>query len=544
MSRSFLVLLQLVLWAVLGCFALTNTAASKTNYPIAKPNCVDHCGNVSIPFPFGLGEECALNSNFSITCNTSYYPPKPFITNSNVEVKDISVAGQLRIMKRVSKHCYRKRKWRSPLRSWYTSSKFYVNETANKFVAVGCDTFANVYAYGDDRLYRTGSNCMATCNSTQDVTNGTCSGFGCCETEIPNLAKNVYVQLDTVNNYTNTTDDVIPCSYALVVQKEEFNFSSTILSKEWDVEKLPMVLDWIISNETCNNACQDNSSCVAINGEGHRCACKEGYEGNPYLPPGCQDVDECENEQHNCSKNAICSNTEGGFECSCRKGYRGDGKSALGCTSSNYRRHIMLVLGISLGIITKMISCFGLYLKCRQKKSVKMKKKFFKDNGGLILQERIDQGSTSSSTTRIFAAELLTSRRALSFDGPEKERHLSQYFLSLLKENNFFQILDDNIVCQGNTEELREIALLAKRCLNVKGDDRPTMKEVAVELGGLRRATKHPWINNSMDMMESDALLTEQPIPFGYDATFSITSSTTEYDSSKHNMEFPAAAGR
>nr|GMD59204.1 putative wall-associated receptor kinase-like 16 [Ipomoea batatas] len=746
MSRSFLVLLQLVLWAVLGCFALTNTAASKTNYPIAKPNCVDHCWNVSIPFPFGLGEECALNSNFSITCNTSYYPPKPFITNSNVEVKDISVAGQLRIMKRVSKYCYRKRKWRSPLRSWYTSSKFYVNETANKFVAVGCDTFANVYAYGDDRSYRTGSNCMATCQTIRDVTNGNCSGFGCCETEIPNLAKNVYVQLDTVNNYTNTTDDVIPCSYALVVQKEEFNFSSTILSKEWDVEKLPMVLDWIISNETCNNACQSNSSCVAINGEGHRCACIYINGSLAFLLIGSADVDECENEQHNCSKNAFCSNTEGGFECSCRKGYRGDGKSALGCTSSNYRRHIMLVLGISLGIITKMISCFGLYLKCRQKKSVKMKKKFFKDNGGLILQERVDQGSTSSSTTRIFAAEelkkatnnydktriigqggygivyrgdlldgrivavkkakmmdptqvdqfinevvvlsqinhrnivklfgccleteipllvyefisngtlsehlhnkdkasalpwstrlriatetaevlsylhsaasppiihrdvksvnilldddytarvsdfgasrlvpqdqtqlttmvqgtfgyldpeylqtnhlteksdvysfgvvlveLLTSRRALSFDGPEKERHLSQYFLSLLKENNFFQILDDNIVCQGNTEELREVALLAKRCLNVKGDDRPTMKEVAVELGGLRRATKHPWINNSDTLMESDALLTEQPIPFGYDATFSITSTTTEYDSLKHNMEFPAAAGR
>nr|GMD51053.1 putative wall-associated receptor kinase-like 16 [Ipomoea batatas] len=120
----------------------------------------------------------------------------------------------------------------------------------------------------------------------------------------------------------------------------------------------------------------------------------------------------------------------------------------------------------------------------------------------------------------VVLVELLTSRRALSFDGPEKERHLSQYFLSLLKENQLFKIVDAKIVCEENTVELQEVALLAKRCLNVKGEDRPTMKEVAVELSGLRRAAKHPWTNNLEISIESEALLTEQPIPFGYDATF------------------------
>nr|GMD51061.1 putative wall-associated receptor kinase-like 16 [Ipomoea batatas] len=552
-KMRFLVLL--VLWAILGCFA--PTATSKTNSSsIAKPNCNDHCGNVSIPFPFGLTKKCALNSNFSIICNTSYNPPKPFLS-STVEVRDISVEGQLIIMKRISQRCYKKGVPSPRLQGRYSSGwlKLYVNQTANKFVAVGCDTFANVYAYGDDRSYRTGSNCMATCNSTQDVTNGTCSGFGCCETEIPNVARNVYYSMDSLNYYANTTGDVNNCSYAFVVQKEEFTFSSTMLTRTWDVKKVPMVLDWTISNQTCLTACQGNTTCVAVNGEGYRCGCKEGYQGNPYLS-GCQDIDECANGQHNCSQNAICSNTKGGYECSCKKGYHGDGKGALGCTSSNHPL-IMLVLGIAVGTITLLISCFCLYLVYRRRKSIQMKEKFFRENGGLILQQKIAQGTASSGTTRIFTAEELRKatnnydqtriigqggRRAVFYNGPVVERSLSEHFLSSLKTNQLFKILDANIVCEGNTDELQEIALLAKRCLNVKGEDRPTMKEVAVELGGFSRATKHPWTNISQTSMKSQALLTDPPNAFGYDATFSIT--TTEYDSLKHHMELPVTAGR
>ncbi|XP_019184424.1 PREDICTED: putative wall-associated receptor kinase-like 16 [Ipomoea nil] len=70
--------------------------------------------------------------------------------------------------------------------------------------------------------------------------------------------------------------------------------------------------------------------------------------------------------------------------------------------------------------------------------------------------------------------ELLTSKRAISFDGPELERNISQHFLSLLKGNQLFKILDGNILCEGSTtKELQEVALLAKRCLNFKGEDWP-----------------------------------------------------------------------
>nr|GLL40458.1 wall-associated receptor kinase 5-like [Ipomoea trifida] len=532
-------------------------ATSESNYPIAKPNCDDHCGNVTIPFPFGLTQGCYLNSAFLINCNTTTNGSrKPFLRDSDIEVKTISVEGQLSVMNSVAESCDEEvpYSW-----AWIRFANFYVNQTANKFVAVGCNTIATVAGYdNDERSYQT-----ASCRRLEDVVNQTCSGIGCCETtDIPILARNINFTLKsmTLNQYT---DKVLNCSYAFVVKKDEFNFSSDMLTTKWKVEELPMVIDWVIFNETCSNSsgtCKGNTTCEKYEGPegGYRCACKKGYQGHPYLDPGCLDIDECSNGENTCSKNATCFNTLGSYSCHCNEGYRDDGngdcellikdeckENGKGCHSSN--RVNMIALGATLGTIMLLVICFSLYLAYRQRKSVQRREKFFRDNGGMILQKRIDQGSASSGTTRIFTAEELK-KATNNYDQSriigqgEKERHLSQYFLSMLKENQLFKILDAKIVYEENTEELQEVALLAKRCLNVKGEDRPAMKEVAVELSGLRRAAKHPWTNNLETSIESEALLTAQPVPFGYNATFSI--STSEYDSLKHHMELPTAAGR
>jgi hypothetical protein len=90
-------------------------------------------------------------------------------------------------------------------------------------------------------------------------------------------------------------------------------------------------------------------------------------------------------------------------------------------------------------------------------------------------------------------AELLTGERALSFDRLENDRNLAMYFISTIKEDRLLQIMEDNIIDEGNIEQLKKVANLAKRCLRVGGDDRPTMKEVAMELEGLRIIEKHQW---------------------------------------------------
>ena len=51
------------------------------------------------------------------------------------------------------------------------------------------------------------------------------------------------------------------------------------------------------------------------------------------------------------------------------------------------------------------------------------------------------------------------------------------------------------MVREGTLEQLQTIAELVKKCLNLIGVERPSMKEVAIELEGLRKFTKHPWVH-------------------------------------------------
>ena len=95
----------------------------------------------------------------------------------------------------------------------------------------------------------------------------------------------------------------------------------------------------------------------------------------------------------------------------------------------------------------------------------------------------------------VVLVELLTGQKALSFARPEEQRSLAMYFLFSLKENQLFEILENGMVEQSNMEQVKEFAKLAAKCLEVKGDERPTMKEVAIELDGLRKMEKHPWDN-------------------------------------------------
>ncbi|XP_062095277.1 wall-associated receptor kinase 2-like [Humulus lupulus] len=137
----------------------------------------------------------------------------------------------------------------------------------------------------------------------------------------------------------------------------------------------------------------------------------------------------------------------------------------------------------------------------------------------------------------VVLGELLTGQKAFSFD---KSNNVSQVLamslLSLKDDDQFNKFIDDDILNDGNMEVIKEVANLTKRCLRIKGDDRPTMKEVAMELEGLRAMSKHPWMNvDHLDTEESQHLLgAKLPInPYsGYDLECGSSGATTAmYDS-------------
>lgn len=98
----------------------------------------------------------------------------------------------------------------------------------------------------------------------------------------------------------------------------------------------------------------------------------------------------------------------------------------------------------------------------------------------------------------VVLAELLTGKKPLDMQRRQEEKNLATYFIMSMKENRLFPILEPRVLREGTLEQLQSIAELVKRCLSLDGEDRPTMKEVAMELEGLRKFTKHPWANQSV----------------------------------------------
>lgn len=87
----------------------TNTTATTTitkAVTITKPGCPKKCGNLTVPYPFGigLGSGCALDTNFEINCVTNITDsPTPYI--GNIPVYDISDA-EMRVSTIVNRRCY------------------------------------------------------------------------------------------------------------------------------------------------------------------------------------------------------------------------------------------------------------------------------------------------------------------------------------------------------------------------------------------------------------------------------------------------------
>ncbi|KAM3340479.1 hypothetical protein P3S68_030350 [Capsicum galapagoense] len=541
-----------------------------------KIGCPKQCGNVTVPYPFGIGSGCAFDSGFALDCNTSRdgYAKLPFI--GNIEVYNISDA-ELRISNVISWRCYNSNgSVRAEDQHGWThlgnSTYPYSFSIRNKFIVVGCDDNALITRH-NFQIY-----CSTSCNGLRDVTDRQLTGNGLYEVQIPKGLKYSKPSISSTQNHIGVWH-FNQCGYAFSGEADQFHFGglqdlSDITFYDRIKASVPIVLDWAIGNFCCKKAqdrkdyaCKQNCHCVdSDTGLGwYRCSCNKAYEGNPYLSPGCQDIDECVDPSINlCEK--MCINIPRSYDCCCPEGYTGDGKkNGCGCiapsskfplikftleggveetriftaeelkkATNNYANDGILGRGgngiVYRGFINEIATTLA-YLHSfasmpiihRDVKSANI----LLDNvytakvadfgasrlipldqkhvatlvlgtSGYLGPEyfRTSQLIEKSDVYRfgVVLAELLTGLKPI-IKARNEDKNLADYFVLSMNKNSLFHIIGRRVLREGSLEQLQKMGELVKNCLRPHGEDRPTMKEVAIELEGLRKMTGDSWSN-------------------------------------------------
>ncbi|VAH55693.1 unnamed protein product [Triticum turgidum subsp. durum] len=367
--RSAAASLLAAVWLCLGVALLGVGAAP----PRPSSSCQRDCGGVDIPYPFGIvdspgdsSSDCAM-PGFGLTCHeTDVNGGRRTPFYYEVEVVDVSLQqGQARMQNHISSYCYNATTQGMDASEWRLTGTPYRFADTNKFTVIGCQTLA--YIEGAHTHEYT-SGCVAMCRAESDgdarsaLSNDSCSGIGCCQTAIPRGLQ-YEVEFDSGFN-TTKIHNVSRCSYAVLMDASNFTFQTTYATSPrfnttyGGVGVAPLVVDWVVGNQTCDAARKNSSSyaCVSdhsecldsLNGPAYICNCSKGFQGNPYLQDpeqGCKDINECTDlAKYPCSVPGTCKNLPGGFNCRCPKHTKGDAQNGT-C-----ERNHTLGLGEKFGI--------------------------------------------------------------------------------------------------------------------------------------------------------------------------------------------------
>ncbi|KAI4299749.1 hypothetical protein L6164_033178 [Bauhinia variegata] len=501
-----------------------SSLASAQSIVETKPGCDGTCG-ISIPYPFGMKDpNCYADKWFEIDCRNVSGILKPFLKFADMEVTYFSAAANLIEINNPIK-CWNCRNKTTGNAVDLRGSPFVYSQTLNKFYAIGCNSLVLLNSNGT----KVGG-CVSVCDDNNDEANfetsDGCHGRYCCETSLPNYLKEFNTTVETLGDNPNPNSTVTvsddQCNCALIVS-EGFLFQRPYTYNRL-VHDLTFsgyasaYLEWEITDSSLqlpnrNNYCyQTNSTSSNNKSTGRRCRCNDGFGGNPYISGGCTG------------------------------------------TKLDY---MYVCVFSSLGSILLLLGIWWLYKLAKKRMTEKRKEKNFKENGGLLLQQKLTSGEVNVEKTKLFSLkdlekatdrfnftdksdvysfgvvliELLTGQKPISSLRQEEAKSLASYFIICMEEDCLFDIVDDRVMKDGEKEHIMEVAVLAKRCINLNGKKRPTMKEVTIELERIQNLGKRSNLHQNheeIDFPEIEAYKPWVADPTSMSIENSTSSSSTE----------------
>ncbi|TYI88830.1 hypothetical protein E1A91_D03G010400v1 [Gossypium mustelinum] len=412
--------------------------------PFVKNGCPSQCGNVTIPYPFGTKEVAVLTT----VARDCYRPPRlPFLTpETTIPLSSLSI--------------------------------YNISSTRNKLTAIGCNTYGYLKGYIGNKSYSSG--CMSLCDQLDELIIGSCWSI---------------MLLELVLTISRIYRGLWPKE--LIKQREKFFLQNGGVILQQQLSKFNEAVSVKIhTSEELNKATNNFNESNTVGRGGHGTV----YKGLL-----------CDNRVVAIKKLMIADHSQ----------VEQFTNEVIVLSQVNHRNVVKLFRCletevpllvykfIANGTLYEHLQSSGLVRECRLRITAETARALSYSNSAayppiihrdvkssnILLDEHYTAKTCFQSSQlteksdvysfRVVLAELLTGRKALCFQVPEEERNLAMHYVFTLKKDQLFRIIDHHVLVEGNTTQI-QVAMLANRCLRVKGKERPSMKEVATVLEGLR----------------------------------------------------------
>ncbi|XP_052304847.1 wall-associated receptor kinase-like 8 [Populus trichocarpa] len=367
--------------------------------------CPSACGNVSIPYPFGMREGCYCDESLEIHCNSSNIPLLS-INGTDLVVTDISVGDSTITVNFPIVFANCDGKERNTVVD-LGGSPFVFSSDLNNFIASGCDNLAlliqNQSAVGG---------CMSICDHerSNNYLLSSCSGINCCQTSIPSYLKVYNVTLEGVNDGKGPgkKQPAKKCRHAYLVDgnwmdNRVYGWSGSIMTSYdiRDMDHVPVVLDWGIELRLLET--------------------KNTYSTAPFYLTSSLSL-----SAHNC----------------------------LTCAG----------IGVGFGALFLLIGLWQLYKVFKRRRNERLRERYFKRNGGLLLQEQLSSGEVHVEKVKLFASKELDK----ATDHYNVNRMLGQggqgtVYKGMLADGKIIAVKKSKILDEGNLRQfINEVVILSQ----------------------------------------------------------------------------------